>query len=321
MAGNCSINFDPYELLDLKPGCTDAQIVKAFRKAALKWHPDKNPNRKQTGIFCFLTIFFTGSLVRSLILAQEMFLKISKAFELLSDASARAAYDQVLAARTARPVYIQRRQKNESEKRRKLHEELERREANVLNAQHDEEKAKRELEEEIERLRKEGSKLLQRERENIEREIHKNATMEEQSDDKRLLARYKLKWKRENNRCDYDEDDFKELFSKYGHISDIIVSSGNKGMAVLEFDESLNMVNIDGVEKETGKPDVPITVICLLKSPALLKNLAFKVQSNRPIERSMTSVEFADFEAEVLATMMAGSKRKADDGKNKFDSL
>ncbi|VDO26117.1 unnamed protein product [Onchocerca flexuosa] len=298
MAGNCSIDFDPYELLDLKPGCTDAQIVKAFRKAALKWHPDKNPNRKQT--------------------AQEMFLKISKAFELLSDASARAAYDQILAARTARSVYIQRRQKNESEKRRKLREELERREANVLNAQHDEEKAKRELEKEIERLRKEGSKLLQRERENIEREIHKNATMEEQSDDKRLLARYKLKWKRENNRCDYDEDDFKELFSKYGHISDIIVSSGNKGMAILEFDELLDM---DGVEKETGKPDVPITVICLLKSPALLKNLAFKVQSNRPIERSMTSVEFADFEAEVLATMMAGSKRKADDGKNKFDRL
>lgn len=37
----------------------------------------------------------------------------------------------------------------------------------------------------IERLRKEGSKLLQRERENIEREIHKNATVEEQNDDKR----------------------------------------------------------------------------------------------------------------------------------------
>ncbi|VDK75244.1 unnamed protein product [Onchocerca ochengi] len=288
MAGNCSIDFDPYELLDLKPECTDTQIVKAFRKAALKWHPDKNPNRKQA--------------------AQEMFLKISKAFELLSDASARAAYDHVLAARTAHSVYIQRRQKNESEKRRKLREELERREANVLNAQHDEEKAKRELEKEIERLRKEGSKLLQHERENIEREIHKNATVEEQNDDKRL-ARYKLRWKRENNRCDYDEDDFRELFSKYGHISDIIVSSGNKGMAILEFDELLDM---DGVEKETGKPDVPITVICLLKSPALLKNLASKVQSNRPTERSMTSVEFADFEAEVLATMMAGSKRKAD---------
>lgn len=51
MASSCMIDFDPYEMLDLKPGCTDTQIVKAFRKAALKWHPDKNPGRKQAGIF------------------------------------------------------------------------------------------------------------------------------------------------------------------------------------------------------------------------------------------------------------------------------
>uniref|UniRef100_A0A0R3RVD7 J domain-containing protein n=1 Tax=Elaeophora elaphi TaxID=1147741 RepID=A0A0R3RVD7_9BILA len=292
MAGNGIIDFDPYEVLNLKPECSNTQIVKAFRKAALKWHPDKNPDRKQT--------------------AQEMFLKISKAFELLSDAAARAAYDHVLASKTARIVYVQRRQKNESEKRRKLREELERREANVLNAQQDEEKARRELDREIKRLRKEGSKLLQRERENIEQEIRKNAAMEEQSSDKRLLARYKLKWKRESGRCNYDEGDLRKLFSKYGHISDAIVSSGSKGMAILEFDE---LLDIDGVEKEIGKPDVPITVTCLLKPRTC------KVQPNRVTERPMTSVEFADFEAEVLGTMMAGSKWKADDGKSKFDDL
>ncbi|CAG9535815.1 unnamed protein product [Cercopithifilaria johnstoni] len=292
MAGNCVVDFDPYEMLNLKPGCTDTQIVKAFRKAALKWHPDKNPDRKQE--------------------AQEMFLKISKAFELLSDAAARTAYDHVLAARTAYTVYVQRRQKNEGEKRRKLREELEKREANVLNAQQNEEKAKRELEKEIQRLRKEGSKLLQRERENIEQEIRKNAVMKEQSCDKRFLARYKLRWKRESDLCNYDEDHFRKLFSKYGHVSDVIVSSGSKGMAILEFDE---LLDVDGVEKEIGKPDVPITVTCLLKPPTL------EVQSNRPMERPMTSVEFADFEAEVLTTIMAGSKRGADNGKSKFDNL
>lgn len=83
--------------------------------------------------------------------AQEMFLKISKAFELLSDSAARAAYDHVLATRTAHIVYVQRKQKNEGEKRRKLREELERREANILSAQQDEEKARRELEKEVPR--------------------------------------------------------------------------------------------------------------------------------------------------------------------------
>ncbi|EFO25287.1 DnaJ domain-containing protein [Loa loa] len=298
MAGNSLIDFDPYELLDLKPECTDTQIVKAFRRAALKWHPDKNPDRKQA--------------------AQEMFLKISKAFELLSDAGARAAYNHVLATRTAHTVYVQRRQKNESDKRRKLREELERREANVLSSQQNEEKAKRELEKEIQRLRKEGSKLLQRERENIEQEIRKSAAVEEQKNDNRLVARYKLRWIRKSDRCNYDEDDFRELFSKYGHISDVIVSSGNKGLAILEFDE---LLDIDGIEKEIGKPEVPITVTCLLKPPAALRDSTFKVQPCKPIERPMTSVEFADFEAEVLATMMTGSKRKADSGKSKFDSL
>lgn len=47
------IDFDPYALLDLERECTDVQIVKAFRRAALKWHPDKNPDRKQAG-----TVFF-----------------------------------------------------------------------------------------------------------------------------------------------------------------------------------------------------------------------------------------------------------------------
>uniref|UniRef100_A0A915PCJ3 J domain-containing protein n=1 Tax=Setaria digitata TaxID=48799 RepID=A0A915PCJ3_9BILA len=290
------VDFDPYELLDLKSDCTDVQIVKAFRKAALKWHPDKNPDRKHE--------------------AQEMFLRISKAFELLSDSAARAAYDHVLAAKTAHSIYIQRRQQNESEKRRKLREELERREANVLNAQQEEERAKRELEKEIERLRKEGSKLLQRERENIEQEIRKNMDVEEQSSG--LLARYKLKWKRDDDRCNYNEEDFRKLFSKYGHISDIIVSNGNKGMAILEFDELLDM---EGVEKEAGKPDIPITVTCLQKPSTTKRNKAFKVQLSKPTERPMTSVEFADFEAEVLSTIMAGSKRKADDGRSKFDSL
>lgn len=96
-----------------------------------------------------IIFFFVFNINHPLILAQEMFLKISKAFELLSDATARAAYDHVLVTRRARTIYVQRRQKNESEKRRKLREELERREATMSNAHQDEEMARKELEKEV----------------------------------------------------------------------------------------------------------------------------------------------------------------------------
>jgi molecular chaperone DnaJ len=64
---------DYYEILGLKKGATADEIKKAYRKLAVKYHPDKNPNDKD---------------------AEEQFKLIGEANDTLSNSEKKAHYDQ-----------------------------------------------------------------------------------------------------------------------------------------------------------------------------------------------------------------------------------
>jgi molecular chaperone DnaJ len=64
---------DYYKVLDVPRGATEAEIKKAFRRLAMKYHPDRNPNDRE---------------------AEESFKEAKEACEVLTDPHKRATYDQ-----------------------------------------------------------------------------------------------------------------------------------------------------------------------------------------------------------------------------------
>ena len=64
---------DFYELLEVPRDVNEGDLKKAFRKAAMQYHPDRNPGDAH---------------------AEEMFKQCAEAYDVLSDAQKRAAYDR-----------------------------------------------------------------------------------------------------------------------------------------------------------------------------------------------------------------------------------
>src|SRR5271166_3465453 len=62
-----------YETLEVERNADDTKLKSAFRKLAMKWHPDKNPGDAN---------------------CEHRFKEINEAYEVLKDGDKRAAYDR-----------------------------------------------------------------------------------------------------------------------------------------------------------------------------------------------------------------------------------
>ncbi|CAF9904164.1 MAG: hypothetical protein HETSPECPRED_003391 [Heterodermia speciosa] len=206
---------DFYELLGITFENSQKDLDRAWRKTALKYHPDKvKPNDTE---------------------AKEKFHLAQIGYDLLSDPATKALYDNT---RTAR---LQKKRQNElfEGKRRQMKDDLEARERGVKRARTEEEENEEKLERELRRLAEDG-KRRRKERENalkndvrqeaeeVESKVQKssisdganqkNGDPKEQGGVSELDRTVKVRWPRDGPGESIGQDQILKLFSTFGKV-------------------------------------------------------------------------------------------------------
>jgi len=248
-----SADDNPYEVLGLPLESTKEQHKKRYRKLALEKHPDKQPGNKR---------------------AAEEFIKLQRAFEILSDDKAREAWDNLQRAKNAR----QAKHAGQSQKRRKMAEDLERRER-VFEVERSQEKAARnKLQAELARLRKsmverEEQKQAQLFQERISKNLSEAVSSASHTAhaEEQIQRTLKVSW--DDSISTYPAEELRDLFTKHGEVQDVIprpLKKKTKGSALIV------MAALEGARRAadnvSGNLDNPLLVVPLAKNAPPARN-------------------------------------------------
>ncbi|XP_050533559.1 dnaJ homolog subfamily C member 17 [Daktulosphaira vitifoliae] len=285
-------NLDLYDILEIQQCATEKEIKTAYRKKALQCHPDKNPDNPK---------------------AAQLFLQLSKILAVLTDKAARAAYDKLVNAKIAAKL----REKEYDSKRKKLIDDLARREQMAMGKQKD--NIEKNFEKELERLRKESSSLLAKERERVNELLRQQEAKKEESGSYKL----KVKWKEPGV---YSKENLQNLFSKHGDVTTVVVLENKKNVALIELKSKSSAINAQKLE--VGYPNNPLSVSFLgdygkeskLKEQnsdlnPVISNSSYQnnCQTESSTHTQSTAANFSDYEAMILERFrMAGRSKEQD---------
>ena len=229
---------DFYALLDVSFETSQKDIDRAWRKTALKYHPDKVGNDP---------------------VAKEKFHLAQIGYDLLSDPASKAIYDN---ARSAR---LQRKRQNDlfEGRRRQMKDDLEMRERGVKRPRDEGDGEEEKLEREIRRLAEDGARRRKEREEALRREIERDGQTSDTVEPSEAPAErsrasqhprgvseinrtIKVRWPVEGEGGSLTAERVKEVFSKFGKI------------------ESADLLNPKMLRLSTGKKK-QLAVVCMIQ--------------------------------------------------------
>lgn len=202
-------SHDFYELLGISPAAAEAEIRRAYRKTALKYHPDKVGNDTA---------------------ALEKFHLLQIAYDVLSDDGVRQLYNN---ARRAREEKKERDQAYEG-RRKNLKDELERREREGvagLKRKREEDQEEEVFQRELRRLAADGARRRKEREEMLRREAQEEYEQSQPSTpaaprsvpeeiDRTIKLRYPADAAKVPNK-----EDLSQKWSKFGKIQDVVLTT------------------------------------------------------------------------------------------------
>jgi DnaJ family protein C protein 17 len=217
-----STTDDFYELLGVPFDVEEAALKRAYRKASIRVHPDKNPDNKD---------------------AANLFIALGWARDILQDEKLKGEYDRARTRRREKAFQDELLSGN----RRKMKEELERRErqsadfgASLKRKRAADMSEAEKREQEIQRLAEDGKRRrmeLQARREQARKEQEGAAAELVKSPEPRaprpgesaeLDRTIKVRFHREGDMATWDKDTIRRMFDKYGKVDSIIMGKDKK---------------------------------------------------------------------------------------------